>query len=280
MNVNSASPTLSEEQYARISRTMRTLCGISLSLGKEGLVRARLTKRLRALRMSSFEQYLRYMDGDKSGEELSGMIDALTTNKTDFFRGPQHFDYLRTRVLPDLIAENRKIRIWSAGCSSGEEPFSIAILLKEEMPDIHRRDVRVLATDISRRMLEVARRAVYEEDALREVPPPLLKKYFSPAGAQAPHTYRVKDDVRELVRFARLNLVGEWPMKGPFNVIFCRNVMIYFDRPARQRLVKRLWSLLEPGGHLFVGHSESLTAFFHQFSYVQPAVYVKDERTP
>ncbi|MCS6861094.1 MAG: protein-glutamate O-methyltransferase CheR, partial [Abditibacteriales bacterium] len=181
----------------------------------------------------------------------------------------------REQVLPSWQATQRALRLWSAGCSSGEEPYSLAILLHEHLPNVERRDVRILATDISERMLTQAREAVYEEETVNDVPPLLLRKYFVCVRTQPTRAYQVRDSVRALVRLARLNLMEAWPMRGPFDVIFCRNVMIYFDNPTRQRLVQRYYALLRPGGYLFVGHAESLTALTHDFRYVQPAVYVK-----
>jgi len=167
------------------------------------------------------------------------------------------------------------MRIWCAGCSSGEEPFSLAILLADKLPDMVRRNIRILATDISTRMLTEAREAVYDQDTVRDVPPLLLQKHFRCVELKAPRKYQVNERLREMVRFARLNLLDEWPMSGPFGVIFCRNVMIYFDRPTRERLVNRFWDLLSPGGFLMVGHAESLTGLNTRFTYVQPAVYGK-----
>ncbi|RMF93557.1 MAG: protein-glutamate O-methyltransferase CheR [Nitrospinota bacterium] len=269
------SPELTKRQFQQISEQVYRLCGIYLPAGKEGLVKSRLMKRLRALRLQSFDQYLHYIEQDRSGQELVAMVEVLTTNKTSFFREAQHFDYLRRYVFPTMRHPSQRVRFWSAGCSSGEEPFSLAIVLCEAFPDIAQRDIRILATDIATRMLQKAREAIYEQDVLREVPAILLQKYFTCIRYQPPRAYRLNDTVRALVRFARLNLMDPWPMKGPFDVIFCRNVMIYFDRPTQQRLVQRFWELLKPGGYLLVGHSESLSAIVHPFRYVQPAVYVK-----
>lgn len=275
MNVDVLPYELSQSQFQKISQTVYRLCGINLQSGKEGLVKTRLTKRLRALGLAGFKEYLEYVEGDASQKELATMIDLLTTNKTSFFRESQHFDFLCQRVLPGLQTASRPVRFWSAGCSSGEEPYSLSILLHEHLPNIERRDVRILATDISARMLTKAREAIYDEDVVSDLPPPLLRKYFVCARTQPTRAYQVSDKARTLVRFARLNLMDAWPMKGPFDAIFCRNVMIYFDKPTQQRLVQRYYELLTPGGHLFVGHSESLTALSHNFRYVQPAVYVK-----
>jgi chemotaxis protein methyltransferase CheR len=239
------------------------------------MVRARLIRKLRSSGFTSFEQYLRYVEKDSSRRELFKMVDLLTTNKTGFFREPQHLEYLSRKVLPSLMEKGGRIRIWSAGCSSGEEPFSIAILLREEIPGIERMDVRVLATDISRRMLEIARKAEYQQEALKDVPPKLLRKYFTCVDSGFRRVFRVNEEIRSMVSLAWLNLMGNWPMKGPFHIIFCRNVMIYFDKPTQQRLVQRFWNLLEPGGCLMVGHAESLTTISHRFRYMQPAVYLK-----
>jgi chemotaxis methyl-accepting protein methylase/signal transduction histidine kinase len=264
---------LNEKHFKKVSQLVYRFSGINLKDGKESLVRARLMKRLRALRMGSFEEYLKYIESDRGGEELSCMIDAMTTNKTFFFREAEHFNYLREKILPEL--KGQRLRFWSAACSSGEEPFSLAILLMENVPQIKSRDVRILATDISTKMLNKARRAVYEEGTLRDVPRLFLQKYFIKVLNQHPLAYQVKDNVSSMVQLTLLNLMDSWPMKGPFNVIFCRNVMIYFDRPTQQKLINRFWELIEPGGYLFVGHSESLSAISHKFKYIRPATYRK-----
>jgi chemotaxis protein methyltransferase CheR len=266
---------LSESQFGEIRRMLYKLCGIDLQSGKEALVKARLTKRLRVLELDTFRDYMRYLENDESGQEVAEMVDSLTTNKTSFFRESQHFDFLREAILPGLKAKGNGVKIWSAGCSSGEEPFTLAITLREEIPDVDRQDVRVLATDISTRVLSKAREAVYSFDVVRDVPMSLLNKHFTSIPAKPRPNYQVNQNVRALVHFARLNLMGQWPMKGSFDAIFCRNVMIYFDKPTQQALVHRYWEKLKPGGHLFVGHSESLTASSHEFRYVQPAVYQK-----
>lgn len=269
--MNFISAELSEEQFKKISRLVYRLCGIHLKDGKQAMVKARIMKRLRILHLSSFEEYLSYIEKEKG--ELGFLIDVITTNKTNFFREPEHFNFLRDEVLPEMT--DRRLRFWTAACSSGEESFSLAILLNEKLPDKAFKDVKILATDISAKMLEKARRAVYAEDEIRMIPQPLLQKYFVKVHEGPPRAYQVKDDVRSMVRLARLNLMDSWPMKGLFNVIFCRNVMIYFDKPTQQRLINRLWDFLEPGGWLFVGHSEGLSAISHNFSYIRPAVYRK-----
>lgn len=276
MIVPDSAPQLTSAQLASICATVQRLSGIALHEGKQELVRARLAKRLRALGLASYGEYLELIQRDRCGHELAQMVDALTTNKTSFFREPQHFDHLAQHLVPLWAQRGGRVRLWSAGCSTGEEPYSLAMVLCEHSRELARCDLRILATDLSRRVLAHARRAIYPEEAVRAVDPALVRKYFfrieTPAGVE----YRVCDEVRSYVRFARLNLVDpDWPLRGPFDVIFCRNVMIYFDQPTRAELVRRLVALLCPGGVLYVGHSESLSGCNHPLRYVQPAVYVK-----
>jgi chemotaxis protein methyltransferase CheR len=265
---------LSEAQFRRIAQRMYEIAGITLPRGKETLVRSRLAGRLRLLGLADYGAYLTYLDQDASGVELTAMVDALTTNKTSFFRESAHFDLLEQRVLPELARRNRPIRIWSAGCSSGEEAYTIAMLLRDHVPQLDRLDARILATDISTRMLARAQAAVYDADGLRDVPQDMRRRHFAAVPGQ-PRVFQVSEATRKLVRVAQLNLMADWPMRGPFDVIFCRNVMIYFDKPTQERLVQRFWRLLAPGGYLLVGHSESLTALAHEFRYVQPAAYLR-----
>jgi len=267
-------PSLTSAQFDRIRTLLHGLCGINLVPGKEGLVKTRLTKRLRALGLKSFEAYLNHLEENPA--EITTMVDFLTTNKTNFFREIHHFHYLRDTFLPPCKEKRCSLRLWSAGCSSGEEAYSLAILLNEEFPDRTRWDIRILATDISTRMLQKAREAVFEEEAIQEVPGLWRQKYFLCCRRnRESRIYQLREDIRSMVRLARLNLMDHWPMRGPFDVIFCRNVMIYFDKPTQERLVNRFWELLAPGGLLLVGHSESLTTFPHKFHYAQPAVYVR-----
>jgi len=272
------SAELTEAQFNKISALVKNLCGLNLHNGKKELVKARLARRLRKLGLRNFREYMSYLADDTTGGELTAMLNALTTNLTRFYREAKHFDYLRSAVLPALQRDNRekrKIRIWSAGCSSGEEAYSIAMCLCEEIPDSERSGAKVLATDLATDMLEGAREGVYVPARLKELPPRLLAKYLVPVKTESERRYRVADPVRRLVSFARLNLVDPWPMKGPFHVIFCRNVMIYFDKPTQGELVDRFWEILSPGGTLFIGHSESLAGIRHGFRYVQPTVYEK-----
>jgi chemotaxis protein methyltransferase CheR len=265
-------PELSAADFRRVAELTKDVAGINLTPGKEGLVRARLARRLRAHACASFADYLDLVAADRTHGELKEMVDALTTNKTSFFREAQHFDYLVEHVLPEVAAAGRAPRLWSAGCSSGEEPYTLAMVVREAMPAHLADATRILGTDISARVLARAADATYGAEIEADVERARLRRHFAAAGDGR---WRVADPLRRMVRLARLNLMGEWPMRGPFDAILCRNVMIYFDKPTQAALVDRFWELLPPGGHLLVGHSESLTGLTHRFRYVRPAVYVK-----
>ncbi len=266
---------LKTKDFEAISLILYRYSGIRLIAGKEQLVRSRLVKRLRALGISSFCDYLDYVRKDHTLKELSLMIDSLTTNKTSFFRENQHFQYMRETIIPDIQKRNGGIRVWSAGCSSGEEPYTIAMILREEWLPRQNSDIRILATDISSRMLEKARIAEYEKETVQDVPARYLARYFSSAGADSSPVYRLNDRIKKMVHFARLNLMDMWPMRGPFDAIFCRNVMIYFDSDTQKRLVQRFHDILVPGGYLLIGHSESLVSNSYGFRYIRPATYKK-----
>jgi chemotaxis protein methyltransferase CheR len=263
---------LTGREFRAVAELLYRITGIHLAAGKEGLVRTRLGPRLRALSLTSVSTYLEHVDGDPA--ELTRMIDVLTTNKTSFFREDEHFTFLERTVLPAVAQRQTSVRLWSAGCSSGEEPFTLAIVCRETLADPIWRDTRILATDISSRVLARARMATYSQEVVADVPANLVAKHFEPpTGPKDARQYRIAAPTRAAVAFARLNLMADWPMRGPFDGIFCRNVMIYFDRQTQERLVQRFAALLRPGGFLFVGHSESLTALDHGLRYVRPAVY-------
>ena len=228
---------------------------------------------IQRLGLTDFDAYLQHVDQEPGRGEFAEMIDALTTNKTSFLREAQHFDFLRTHVLPTLAGP---VRLWSAGCSSGQEAYTLAMLVQESGTASGRRDARILATDLSQRMLTTAKAGVYAADEMSDVPRAWLERYWEHrTEAQGHSRYHAGAALRQSVQFARLNLMDRWPMHGPFDAIFCRNVMIYFDKAAQQELITRYWQLLRPGGHLFVSHSESLIGLEHGYRFVQPAVYVK-----
>jgi len=264
--------TLSEKQYNYICLTVNRISGIVLKEGKETLVKSRLLKRIKALRLKNFKEYIDYIKSRTGQNEIIKMVDAITTNKTSFFREPAHFDYLAEKIVPQL--KNKRIRFWSAACSSGEEPYSLAMLLHEKITDIEKKDVKILSTDISSLMLNRALDGAYHKDHIDHIPNQYVDKYFCKIkGVDA--KYQLKDNIRSIVQVSFLNLMGTWPMRGPFDVIFCRNVMIYFNRQTQGKLINRFWDLLSPNGYLFVGSSEGLAGIQHKFKYIKPAIYKK-----
>ncbi|MCX7635218.1 MAG: protein-glutamate O-methyltransferase [Syntrophales bacterium] len=268
---------LRDRDFEKLSSLIYELCGINLHDGKRELVKARLGKRLREGNFSSFGDYYRYVTTPEGKDELVSMIDAISTNLTYFFREEKHFQRLRT-VIPQLLdrgaERRRRLRLWSAGCSTGEEPYSLAIAVRECLGD-RPCDVKILATDISTRVLNKAMSGIYAEDRIERVPRDLLRRYFQYGTGKSAGLYRVKEDIRGLVDFRRFNLMDEPPSDFRFDIIFCRNVMIYFDKPTQNNVVNRFYRCLEPGGYLFIGHSESLTGLEHAFKYVEPSVYRK-----
>jgi len=263
---------LSEKEFARVIRMVYDRVGIHLKDGKQDLVKARLSKRVKALGLESYNAYLDFVESDKTGQELAELIDQITTNKTQFFRDAEHFQFMRAQLFPRLNRESRRVRFWCAGCSYGQEPYTLSMALREAVQDIDAMDLRILATDICRPALEGAQQGAYDETEVEGISPELLSKYFV---RTKDGNFEAKQSLKKLITFARLNLMEKWPMKGPFQAILCRNVMIYFDRPTRENLISRFWELLVPGGYFFVGGSESLTGLTQPFKYVRPAVYVK-----
>jgi chemotaxis protein methyltransferase CheR len=265
---------MSAGEFEQIRRLAYEQFGLDLHAGKEQLVATRLGKKIRELRFRSFHQYYRYVVEDRTGEALVALIDALTTNHTSFFREAAHFDFLRRKLLPGL-RRRETIGIWSAGCSSGEEPYSILFSLVEELGEAVLSRVRLLATDISTRVLAEAERAIYPAERFEGTPEPRLRRFLLRSGRGDRYWYCVRPELRMAVEFRRLNLMRPFAYLGVFPLIFCRNVMIYFDRAVQQDLTNRLAGCLEPGGYLFIGHSESLNGIGHPLEYVCPGIYRK-----
>ncbi|WP_240335411.1 protein-glutamate O-methyltransferase [Pseudotabrizicola algicola] len=251
---------LDDREFSRIAALVHNLAGIVLAEAKRPLVHSRLIKRLRALNLPDFASYVDLLATQGNEAERLELVSAVTTNVTSFFREQHHFEFLGKRALPPLIARAQggaRVRLWSAGCSSGEEPYSMAATLLALCPDAHRHDIRILATDIDRGMIEKARRAVYAPDAAAGLAPEAARRLFGdlkPGGA-----LQILEAITRLVTCNALNLQDNWPMKGPFDVIFCRNVVIYFDKQTQERLWQRFAALLPPGGYLMIGHSERVT---------------------
>lgn len=246
------------KDLAIISEIMKNDTGIVLTEAKASLVYSRLAKRIRKLGLPGFAEYCALVKEAEGSEERKEMMAALTTNVTSFFREPHHFEHMRSKILPDLIERAKageKIRMWSAACSSGPEPYSIALTLLKLFPEANNYDIRILATDIDKNILEIARAGVYDDSLLTPVPVEMRQKWFRPADGQ-PGCFEVRDELRSLISFKQLNLVGPWPMKGKFQIIFCRNVVIYFDNHTQEHLWSRFVPILDEGGMLYVGHSE------------------------
>ncbi|MEG6549073.1 protein-glutamate O-methyltransferase [Desulfocurvibacter africanus] len=272
----SNSRQLSARDFARFSEFIHTECGIKMPPSKKTMLEARLQKRLRALALPDYSHYCAYFFSKEGmATELPHLLDVVTTNTTDFFREPNHFDLLSRNVLPRWLSrhQGRELAVWSAGCSTGEEPYSLAIVLSEfqlQQPEFR---FTILATDISTRVLEHASRAVYAEDKLEKVPKPLHKLHFLRSKDRSRRLVRVAPEVRRLVSFQRLNFMEEFSFKNRMDIIFCRNVMIYFDRPTQERLLSKFCSHLYQGGHIFIGHSESLTGMQLPLRQLAPTVY-------
>ncbi len=253
---------LTDRDFSEIAAMLYADAGIYLHESKANLVYSRLVKRLRKLNLDSFHDYCDLVGAPEGADERLEMLSALTTNVTRFFREPHHFDHLKTHVLPALLDTARRggrARLWSAACSSGQEPYSIALTLLSLEPNAAALDIKILATDIDPRVVAEARRGAYLEAALADVPPALRKRYFACAPDRDRQEWQVADELRRLVSFRTLNLNAEWPMQGKFRAIFCRNVVIYFDEPTQQRVWNKFASKVEPDGWLYIGHSERVT---------------------
>jgi chemotaxis protein methyltransferase CheR len=276
------SPMLSEKDFRRLSELIQSSSGIKMPNPKRIMLESRLRKRLKELGMKSFRTYCDYLfspEGRK--QELVSMLDVVTTNKTDFFREPRHFDYLAQAAVPELVRTcgagiRRQLVVWSAGCSTGEEPYTIAMVLNEFMKKQPAFHFMVLATDISTKVLNKAMRGVYEQERIETVPGALKKKYFMKSRDPKKHIVRIVPELRAAVRFRRLNFMdGDFGMREPMDIIFCRNVIIYFDKPTQERLLNRLCKHLIPGGYIFMGHSETLSGLNVPLVSVGHMVYRK-----
>ncbi|PWK76250.1 protein-glutamate O-methyltransferase [Aminobacter sp. AP02] len=253
---------LTGEDMRQIAAMLHADAGIHLTEAKAALVYSRLSKRLRALGLESFRDYCALIASREGLDERQKMLAALTTNVTNFYREPHHFEHLAKQVLPPLLDAARRggrVRIWSAACSNGAEPYSIALTILSLMPEAANYDIRVLATDIDPNMVAMGREGVYSEAALRPVPPDLRRRWFTPVRSGEGNAFGANEEMRTIVAFRELNLIGAWPMKGLFQAIFCRNVVIYFEEATQSRIWSRFVPLLTAGGHLYIGHSERVS---------------------
>jgi chemotaxis protein methyltransferase CheR len=265
---------LTDKDFNLISKIVGERTGIVLSSGKRDMVYSRLTRRLRALGLTHFRDYCDLIQsGDEA--ELLEFTNAITTNLTSFFREPHHFDYLAKNVLPNLVKNklNRRLRVWSAGCSSGEEPYTLAITLKENIPVTW--DVKILATDLDTNMVAKGKSGIYESEKLTGLSKSQLKKWVRRGRGEQDGLVCMADSLKEMITFKQLNLMHDWPVKGPFDIIFCRNVVIYFDKDTQRILFDRYANMLDSHGHLFIGHSESLHNVSNRFKLLGKTIYQK-----
>jgi chemotaxis protein methyltransferase CheR len=265
-------PRMSDRQFDFFRDLAKAQAGITLPDYKRNMVYRRVSKRLMALDLKDFNSYEELLSAPEGEAEIEFFVNALTTNKTEFFRESHHFEHLASIVLPSVVKRqetSRKLRLWSAGCSSGQEPYSIAMTLAEAMPDLPRWDAKILATDIDTDIIEQGRKGNYPAGEIHEIPAPLRQKYTEVQDDGG----RMNYTLRSLITFNQLNLHGPWPMTGKFDVIFCRNVIIYFDKPSQCRLFNRFANLLNEGGYLYIGHSESLYKVTERFRSIGQSIY-------
>ncbi len=266
------------EDFEALRKLVKELTGINLSDQKRELVYGRLARRLRALQLRSFAEYRELLSRD-GGKEISELCNAITTNLTAFFREPHHFEYLREQLLRPLAAQSggtRRLRIWSAGCSTGEEAYSLAITVLEAVPDLRRWDIRILATDLDSDVLARARRGLYSAERIRGLSPERIARYFTQQQERDGLHYKVIPELASLITFKQLNLMHPLPMKGPLQAIFCRNVIIYFDKDTQRDLFARLSRLQRPGELLFLGHSESLFKVSEAYTLIGRTVHKRN----
>jgi chemotaxis protein methyltransferase CheR len=270
-------PQLADAEFEFIRHVIAENAGIVLGPNKRQLVQGRLARRLRELHLDSYEAYCDHIR-DSGPEELVGLINALTTNVTSFFRENHHFEAMTTYMLPEAFKRNqqsRRLRIWSAGCSTGEEAYCLAMVSREAFPAGQKWDLKILATDIDSEVVATAQRGIYPLDRLVTLSQERLQRHFRKGAGEHAGSAKANPELAQLISFRTLNLMHNWPMSGPFDIIFCRNVMIYFDQATRERLVARFAELLAPEGYLCLGHSESIHSTGGPFKLVGKTIYRK-----
>lgn len=264
---------MEDSDFEYIKEVVGAQTGIVLSDVKRNMVYSRLSRRLRALNMDSFSDYCDLLRAEDENE-LVNFVNAITTNLTSFFREKHHFEYLEEEIIPQIINQNngnKRIRIWSAGCSTGEEPYTIAMTLKGAIPNIKTWDVKVLATDLDSNVVATAKAGIYAEERIEDIQASLKKRWFTRRDGQV----QVSPELKELITFNQLNLMNGWPFKGTFDLIFCRNVVIYFSKDTQRELVTRYAEYTKDDGHLFLGHSESLFKVSDRYKLIRNTMYQK-----
>ncbi|HEY3333093.1 MAG TPA: protein-glutamate O-methyltransferase CheR [Capsulimonadaceae bacterium] len=276
---------LGDKEFGLLRQLVYELTGISLADGKRTMLESRLVRRLRVLGLDDFTAYYKLLrDQMPQGAEIRAMINAVTTNKTEFFREKHHFDFVADQILPLIRTAAssghgpRRLRVWHAGCSTGQEPYSLSMVILDTLINSGTWDIKLLASDIDTNVLQIAQEGVYKEDEVASVPPELLKRHFMRGRGANEGMYQVKDAAKQLIKFRHINLLEEpWPISPSvqFDIIFCRNVVIYFDKQTQRRLFQRYYDKLKPGGHLFIGHSETLHGISDSFDLLGGTIYQK-----
>lgn len=269
---------MSESEFKILSEFIYKEYGIKMPLSKKILLESRLQKRLKANHIDTFKEYCEYVFSEKGNEtEIIHMIDVVSTNKTDFFREPGHFEYMNEVLLPSFASQNNnEIKIWSSACSSGEEPYTIAMVMSEYNLQHSPINFRILGTDISSAVLHKAENAIYAEDRIKEIPHSILRKYFLKSKDLTKPTVRVVSEIRKKVAFSRLNLMNDnYSISESFDIIFCRNVLIYFDRITQEKVISKLCEKLKPNGIFFLGHSESILGMDLPLKNIKPTIFKK-----
>ena len=269
---------LEDSDFARLSGYITTELGIKMPDVKKTMLQCRLQKRLNDLEKNTFKEYLDFVFSKEGHAEKVVMTDIITTNKTDFYREPVHFNFMSEQIIPEYLEKPGKniLKVWSAGCSSGEEPYTIAIILSEVREKNRDFDFQILATDISTRMLHKGETAVYAEERVATVPENLKRKYFLKSRQESNKTVRVVPDLRSRVAFGKLNFMDDdYPVKETFDIIFCRNVLIYFDSKTQEAVINKLCRKLKPGGYFFLGHSESITNYNVPLRQIKSTIFKK-----
>lgn len=264
-----------DNDFQKIRKMVLEHTGICLSEIKKDMIYSRLSRRLRQLKLESFATYLDLLEPNDN-DEIGNFINSVTTNLTSFFREQHHFDYLKSTALPRLMqlnSDTRKIRIWSAGCSTGEEPYSLAITVKEAIPDNLGWDVKILATDLDTNVIATGSEGVYSLERVNGLPASVLKRWFYRGKGSRSGYVRASAELRDMILFKQLNLMGQWPVNPGVDIIFCRNVVIYFDKPTQAKLFDRYANILRPDGYLFVGHSETLYKVSDRFQLLGKTIY-------
>jgi chemotaxis protein methyltransferase CheR len=267
---------LSDAEFSKLSKFIFSQYGIKMPPEKRIMLQSRLQKRLRALKIYSFKEYIDYAFSNQGNDEIIHMMDVVSTNKTDFYREPAHFDYLRQTILPSILEEKKFVKIWSAGCSSGQEVYTLAIELSEFAAKNQGFDFSILGTDISTLMLNKAFTAIYNEDMVSMIPIEIKKKYLLKSKEKTKKLIRINTLLRNKAKFQRINFMDDhYPVNDQFDIIFCRNVLIYFDRETQERVINKLCNYLRPDGYFFLGHSESITNINVPLKQLKPTVYVR-----